>query len=63
MPRMPVTTPRRPVPKSNFLDPRSFHHLLGDIQHGKIGALAISLLYFRLLYFLRGAENELSLPR
>ena len=68
MPRTPVATPRRPVPRSNFLDPRSFHHLLGDLRHGKIGALPVSLLYFQLLYFLKGAEKNFkaeigSIPR
>lgn len=68
MPRMPFSTPRRPVPKSNFLDPRSFHFLLGDLQHGKIGSLPVSLLYFKLLCFLKGAEDDFaaevgSIPR
>lgn len=68
MPSMPVATPRRPVPRSNFLDPRSFHHLLGDLRHGKIGSLPVSLLYFQLLYFLKGAEKNFkaeigSIPR
>jgi len=65
---MPVATPRRLVPKSNFLDPHSFHHLLGDLRHGKIGALPLSLLYFKLLNFLKSAEESFkaeigSIPR
>lgn len=68
MPRMPAVVSRRPVPKSNFLDPHSFHHLLGDLRHGKIGSLPISLLYFQLLYFLKDAEKNFkpeigSIPR
>lgn len=68
MPRMPVGTSQRPVPRSNFLDPRSFHHLLGDLRHGKIGSLPVSLLYFQLLYFLKSAEKNFkaeigSIPR
>jgi hypothetical protein len=68
MPKMPVTTFNRPVPKSNILDPRSFHHLLGGLRHGKIGSLPISLLYFQLFYFLRDAEKNFkaeigSIPR
>lgn len=63
-----VAIPRRSTPRRNFLDPRSFHHLLGHLQHGKIGSLPVSLLYFQLLYFLRGAEKNFkpeigSIPR
>ncbi len=68
MPRMPVSTARRPVPKSNLLDPYSFHHLIGDLRHGKIGSLPVSLLYFQLLKFLKAAEKNFkaevgSIPR
>lgn len=68
MPKMPVATPRRSVPKSNFLEPLAFQHLLGDLKHGKIGSLPVSLLYFQLLYFLKGAEKNFkpdvgSIPR
>ena len=68
MPRMPIATPRQSPPKSNFLEPSAFQHLLGDLRHGKIGSLPISLLYFQLLYFLRGAEKDFkpdvgSIPR
>ena len=61
MPKMPVATPRRSVPKSNFLEPLAFQHLLGDLKHGKIGSLPISLLYFQLLYFLKRAEKDFKL--
>ena len=68
MPRLPVTITRRPVPKTNFLDPHSVEHLLGDLRDGKIGSLRISLLYFQLLYFLKSAEKNFepeigSIPR
>ena len=68
MPRMPVAGPRRPVSRNDFLDPRSFHYLLGNLRDGRIGSMSISLLYFQLLYFLRGAERNFkaeigSIPR
>jgi hypothetical protein len=68
VPRMPIAAPRRSVPKRNFLDPRSFNHLIGDLRHGKIGSLPVSLLYFQLLYFLGDAEKTFkpavgSIPR
>ncbi len=50
MPKMPVATPQRSAPKSNFLEPLAFQHLLGDLRHGKIGSLPISLLYFQMLH-------------
>lgn len=44
--------------ESDFLDPHSFHHLIGDLRHGKIGSLPVSLLYYQLLHFLKGAEKS-----
>jgi hypothetical protein len=43
------------IPIGQFLDPRSCHELLGDLPHGRIGSLPISLLYFQLEAFLRRA--------
>jgi hypothetical protein len=49
------------VPKSNFLDPNAFQHLIGDLRHGYIGSLPVPLLYFQLMYFLKGAKANFTL--
>jgi len=43
---------------NRFLEPRSCHELLGNLQHGKIASLPVSLLYFQLEFFLRGAHKH-----
>jgi hypothetical protein len=43
---------------NRFLEPRSCHELLGDLRHGKIASLPVSLLYFQLEFFLRGAHKH-----
>ncbi len=43
---------------NHFLDPSSFHELLGNPWHAKIGSLPVSLLYFQLYYFLRDAHKN-----
>jgi len=43
---------------NQFLDPGSCDELLGGLQHGKIGSLPVSLLYFQLEYFLRYAQRD-----
>jgi hypothetical protein len=43
-----------------FLDPRSCSELLGNLRHGKIGSLPVSLLYFQLDGFLRRAGTTFS---
>lgn len=68
MPKKPVVSLTRGRPLTKILDPRSCHFLLGDIRHGKIGSLPISLLYFQLQFFLRDAEKDFasdvgSIPR
>lgn len=50
--------PSIPVVQNHFLDPRSCHELFGNLRHGKIGSLPVSLLYFQLHYFLRDAHKN-----
>jgi hypothetical protein len=45
---------------ARYLDLRSIHHLLGDIRHGHIGSLPLSLLYFQLEAFLKNSERNYS---
>jgi hypothetical protein len=44
-------------PTHRFLDPRSCDLLMGNLLQGKIGSLPLSLLYFQLEAFLRGAHE------
>jgi len=48
------------TPRNQFLDPHSCHELLGDLRHGKIGSLPVSLIYFQLDAFLRRARRDYS---
>lgn len=50
------------TPAVRYLDLNSIHHLLGDIQHGKIGSLPVSLLYFQLEAFLKRSEKNYAQP-
>jgi hypothetical protein len=46
--------------RGQYLDLKAIHHLLGDIQHGRIGSLPVSLLYFQLEAFLKNSEGNFS---
>lgn len=50
------------TPSVRYLDLNAIHHLLGHIQHGRIGSLPVSLLYFQLEAFLKGAEKTYAQP-
>ena len=51
---MKLPTVKKVLPsRGQYLDLKAIHHLLGDIQHGRIGSLPVSLLYFQLEAFLK----------
>lgn len=50
------------TPTVRYLDLHAIHHLLGHIQHGKIGSLPVSLLYFQLEAFLKRSEKNYAHP-
>lgn len=45
------------TPAVRYLEIEAVHHLLGDIQYGRIGSLPISLLCFQLEAFLKRSEK------
>lgn len=62
-PRKPIPAKKAPsTPSVRYLDLHAIHHLLGHIQHGRIGSLPVSLLYFQLEAFLRGSEKTYAPP-
>lgn len=50
------------TPIARYLDLHAIHNLLGHIQHGRIGSLPVSLLYFQLEAFLKGSEKSYAQP-
>jgi hypothetical protein len=58
---MKLPTVKKVLPsRGQYLDLKAIHHLLGDIQHGRIGSLPVSLLYFQLEAFLKNSEGNFS---
>lgn len=65
LPRPKKPIPARKAPSAHgvrYLDLNAIHNLLGHIQHGKIGSLPVSLLYFQLEAFLKGSEKTYAQP-
>lgn len=58
---MKLPTVKKVLPsRGQYLDLKAIHHLLGHIQHGRIGSLPVSLLYFQLEAFLKNSEGNFS---
>lgn len=50
------------TPTVRYLDLHAIHHLLGHIQHGTIGSLPVSLLYFQLEAFIKRSDKNYAQP-